>query len=82
MHTFVTTFKDQTQTFSHEEHKKASQMAWRHLDTFSSQVWKEDDLDPPATVTYNGETHQVQWELAGNLCEIYPAVFSGKLEGW
>ncbi len=82
-HTFVVRFKEESRIFSGEDYDEVSQDAWEWLDDFSVEVHRGDTLDPDdATVTYNGVEHKVQWELAGNLCEIYPAVFSGQLLRW
>lgn len=82
-HTFVCDYKGRCKTFVGEDYEAVSQEAWQYMDSFSCEVWENNNLDPEnTTVTYNGIEHTVRWDLAGNLCEIYPAVFGGKLERW
>lgn len=81
-HTFITTYNGNSKTFTGEDYVKVSQEAWDHLDSFSGEIWKNEGLGAVALVDYNGTEHKVEWDLAGNMCEIYPAVFSGLLDRW
>ncbi len=81
-HTFVVTYKNKSKTFSGENYEEVSQQAWEYLDSFSGEIWGSVGLDAVAVVNYNGVDHKVEWDLAGNMSEIYPAVFSGLLERW